>query len=261
MQSEDREREADEAPHRVGDDRGGGRPADARMQDQHHAQGHDRKHREDAGEHRARAVAQRDDDADQQRHQAGAQRNVEPPPRDDGDAHVQIALRQRHADAIGGDIEKDRARHRPGDRTNGERADDPGPQRHGHGEGERAPLRRQHIDHAENARRRMDREARDGAIGDERGAVIEREQNIGRPCADRQRHHHGGDQRARAFRDEGRGHHEGRGHRHLDREDEKEPKLGRHSGHAGIAGGTPRDRAVYPRCIRTSTGEPFRMVW
>ena len=50
---------------------------------------------------------QRDHGADQRGHQRGAQRNVEPPPGDDGHPHMQIALRQRYAGAIGRDIEKD----------------------------------------------------------------------------------------------------------------------------------------------------------
>ena len=117
---------------------------------------------------------------------------------------------------------------RPSDGADGERAGDPGSDRRRDGDRERAPLRRHHIGHAENAGRRMGREAGHGAVGDEGGAVIDREQDIGRPGPDRQRHHHGADQRAGAFGDERRGDHERRRDRHLDREHEKEPEVGRH---------------------------------
>ena len=73
-------------------------------------------------------------------------------------------------------------------------------------------------------------------------------------------------QRARAFRDEGCGDHERRRDRHLDREDEEEPER------RETFWGTPEESAgediysrqserSYPRCIRTSIGAPFRMVW
>jgi hypothetical protein len=72
----------------------------------------------------------------------------------------------------------------------------------------------------------MHREAGDGAVGDEGGAMIEREHDVGRAGADRQRHHHRAHERTRAFRDEGCGDDKGRRDRHLDREDEEEPNVG-----------------------------------
>ena len=74
----------------------------------------------------------------------------------------------------------------------------------------------------------MHGEAGNRAVGDEGRAVIEREQDVGRAGADRQRHHHGREERPGAFRDDGCGDHERRRDRHLDGEDEKKPNVGGH---------------------------------
>ncbi len=108
---------------------------------------------------------------------------------------------------------------------------------------QRAVALRQHdIGQPEEDRRGVDRQARQCALGDEGGVMIEREEHVGRPRRDRQRRDQRADHRARAFGDDGGRHHERRGDRHAQAERQDEGEFG---GHGDLA--APGARAAHER--------------
>jgi hypothetical protein len=114
--------------------------------------------------------------------------------------------------------------HHPGQRGQ----HDPDDRRAGKTHQRTVALRQYHIGQAQEDGRGVDRQARQRALGDERRIMVEREEYVRRPRRNRQ----GRDQRAynrpRAFRDDGRRHHERGGDRHAQRECQDEGEIGGH---------------------------------
>jgi len=88
--------------------------------------------------------------------------------------------------------------------------------------------------------------------------VVEREEDIDRAGADRQRRHQAADQRAGALGRHRRRQHEAGGDGHFDDEREREIKVGGHFSDSGP--GRVGTRGSYTRASFTSTGGPFLMV-
>ncbi len=128
-----------------------------------------------------------------------------------------------------------RSRSRPGRRasdhcnermTRGERDPDRDRDRAAH---QRAPALRQHdVGQPQEDRRGVDRQARQRAFRDEGRVMVEREEDVGRPRRNRQGRDQRADHRPRALGDDRGRHHEGRGDRHAQGEDEEEGDVGRH---------------------------------
>ena len=89
--------EADQAPEAVRNHGRGRRPANAGMQDQHHADEYQRNQRDDAADRRADPALERDDRGHQCRHQRRAQRNIVPAPCNQRHLDVTKAPDQRQA--------------------------------------------------------------------------------------------------------------------------------------------------------------------